>query len=152
MNPPDVTSGQIIFFILLIFGLMAVYPFAKAFLIYISTRLLKFHSPSYWKSFFCVLIGIGVTMAIQMVIMGLEFRSIDELDPKAFSGANFVTMMLGMILTPIAEAVSLILFFKESPGKTIGAVIITYLLAIVLLIALILLIFVAYFLIDGIFG
>ena len=67
MNPPDISAGQLILVIVLSLGIAAVYPFAKAGLLYGAIRILKFRVVSYWKSFFCVLIGLGALMAVEIL-------------------------------------------------------------------------------------
>lgn len=127
---------------------MAVYPFAKAFLMYFAIRMVKFQSHSYWKAFFCVLIGIGTTMAIQMILLGITLQPGREFDPNTFAASNLNAMFLGLFLVPIAEAISLLLFFKESLGKTLGAIVLTYMLAIALAVVLSLLFVALMFLIT----
>ena len=127
MDYPQISAGQMLTWLVVAFGMMAAYPFAKALLLHAAIRILKFQILSYWKAFMCVLIGIGATMAVQMVLMGLTLQPGQEFDPDAIAGTNLIAMFLGMLLTPIAEMVSVFLFFKESPGKTIGAIALHYL-------------------------
>jgi hypothetical protein len=148
MDSPEVTGGQLVLFMLIGLVAIVVYPFAKAFLMYIAIRMLKFQNLSYWKALFCVLIGIGTMMAVQMILVGLALQPGQELDPDAIAGANLIAMLLSLILTPVAEAISLLLFFKESPGKTIGAIALTYLFAIALAIVLFLLFLALMFLVG----
>ena len=148
MDPSDVTTGQLVLVTLLVLGVMALYPFAKAYLMCVATRMLKFQSLSYWKAFFCVLIGIGATMAVQTILSGLAFQPGQQIDPEVLKGVNLIAMSLGLILTPIAEAVSLLLFFKESMGKTIGVTVLTNLFTIIMFIVSFLIIFVLLVLIN----
>ena len=131
MNPPDISAGQLILVIVLSLGIAAVYPFAKAGLLYGAIRILKFRVVSYWKSFFCVLIGLGALMAVEMVLMGLSMQPGREFDPYAMQGAVAISLIFGLFLTPLAEFISLLLFLKESVGRTLGAIAIHYLFCIV---------------------
>jgi len=147
MNSPDLTGGQIVIFLLIGLAIVAAYPFIKAFLIYYATRTMKFKKLSYWKSFFCVLIGIGIMTVIQMIIMGIAFQPGHEFNPDTILESNTKTSLLGLFLVPIAEAISIYIFFKESIGKSLGALALTYLFAIALLIVLFIVFMVLMFLI-----
>jgi hypothetical protein len=132
------TDGKVLFWVVLISGMMVAYPFAKAVLVWLAIRMVKFQNVSYWRSFYCVLIGIGATMAVQMIFLGIALQPERSLDPVEVSDVNSLAMFFGLLLAVVAETISLLLFFKEPLGKTIGAVALTHLLAIVLFVVLIL--------------
>ena len=131
MNPPDISAGELLLFMIVVLATMVIFPFAKAGLLYGAIRILRFQVVSYWKSLFCVLIGLGALMAVEMVLLGLSMQAGKEFDPQALQGAVAISLLLGLFLTPIAEFISLLLFFKESAGRTLGAIALHYLFCIV---------------------
>jgi hypothetical protein len=136
VNYPDLTSGKFVFILLMALAMMVAYPFVKAFLIYIATRVMKFKKLSYWKSFFCVLIGIGIMMVIQTIFLSLSLRPGHEFNPNTIMVSNTIAMLLSLFLVPIAEATSMYLFFREPIGKILLGLVLTYLFVIALLIVL----------------
>ena len=148
MNQPDIEYGPMILIIILILVGFAAYPFAKAYLMYLAGRILKFRSLSYWKTFFCVLIGIGIMMMVQMILIGVTFRQGRIFDPQAIIESSNIGTLLSLVLVPIAEAISMFLFFRESLGKTLGAVTLTYIFIFVLIIVLFVLAVILKFLVN----
>ena len=120
---------------------MVVAPFAKAALLYLAIKAVKFRDVGYWRSFFCVLIGFGAIMAAQMVLMGLSMQPGQEFDPEAIQGANMLSMLLGLVVVPLAEFVALLLFFKQSVGRTVGAIALHYLFCVAACVVLFLIVF-----------
>ena len=139
MDTFDYSAGSVILIIGIVLGIMAAYPFAKAGLLHLSTRLLKFQQRSYWKSFFSVLIGIGVSLLMSSVCMAFLGSGFN---PESMRTSTLLSMVLSLVLVPIAEAISVFLFLRQSVGKTIGAVILTHVFILVLLIVLFILIFI----------
>ena len=139
MDTLDYSAASLI----LVFGIVLVvmlgYPFGKAGLLHLSTRLLKFQQRSYWKSFFSILIGIGVSLLMSSVCMAFLGSGFN---PESMRTSTLLSMALSLILVPIAEAISVLLFFKQSVGKTIGAVILTHVFIVVLFILLFILLFI----------
>ena len=135
-------TGQLLLTMILTFGFIAAYPFAKAGLLHGATTVLKFQERSYRKALFCVLIGIGTMTAVYMILLGLTMRRGLLLDQTAILRTCLLTLFLSLFLTPISEAISLHFYYKESPGKTLAAIALHYLFFILLAIALALLYFI----------
>ncbi len=148
MNQSDIDILPTILISLLILIGFAAFPFIKAYIMYFATRLFKFQNLSYWKSFFCVLIGIGIMMAIQMILFGLIIQQGRAFDHQAMIEASMNSMLISLVLVPIAEALSLYLFFRESPGKTAGTIVLTYIFIILLILILFLFAFILKVLIN----
>ena len=139
MDSLDYSAASLI----LVFGIVLVvmlgYPFGKAGLLHLSTRLLKFQQRSYWKSFFSILIGIGAlmfTFSLDTAIIGYDPA------PQSITVTKLLLVAFTLIVAPIAEAISVLLFFKQSVGKTIGAVVLTHVFIVVLFILLLILLFI----------
>ena len=116
-------SGASVFLIIAITLVgMAIAPFAKAGLLYVAIRIVNFRDIGYWRCFFCILIGFGAAMAIEMVLLGLTMQQGQEFDPEAMQGVILASYLLGLIAAPIAEFIALLLFFKESIGRSAGAI------------------------------
>ena len=138
MNPSDISVGQLVLFMVLGLAIMVIAPFAKAGLLYVAIRVVKFRDIGYWRCFFCILIGFGATMAIEMVLMGISIQPGQEFDPEAMQGIALISSLLGLIVAPIAEFIALLLFFKESIGRSAGAIAVHWLFCVVAGIVLVL--------------
>jgi len=57
-----------------------------------------------------------------MVLLGLTMQQGQEFDPEAMQGVILASYLLGLIAAPIAEFIALLLFFKESIGRSAGAI------------------------------
>ena len=150
MNDLDLTSADFIIVLMWILTIMVSYPFVKAYLLYLATRILKFKNLSYWKSLFCILIGIGVLMMIQMIFMGIAFQSQQEIDPQAIKESNAITIFFSFLFIPLAEGISIFLFFKESFWKTLGGLLLANVFMIVLFIIFFILLIVTMMIFQGI--
>jgi len=128
--------------VLLVFVGMCIYPFLKAALLHWAMAIVKFESKSYWRAFFCVLIGVGVTIMVQSILLSLSMRGRDTFDPLTIQKDSLVSSLVGLALTPFAETIAVLFFFKESSGKVIGAVALHWLLCLATVVALIILFFV----------
>ena len=118
-------------YVIMGFGAAATYPFAKALMIYLAARLLKFERPSYWKALFCVLMGVGVWLAVStllaVIAASLETGTMSE-ELALIIG---IEVLFSIVFVPIAEAISLYFFQKEPVGRTIGAVVLGQVFAVV---------------------
>ena len=95
------------------------WPFAKGALIHLSTRLLRFETTSYWRSFFCVLIGLGTMMLVKVLAWVVMTAGSD---PTAMLIAGPIVVIIGLAAVPFGEAYAALVFFKESPLRIIGCV------------------------------
>jgi hypothetical protein len=99
-------------------------------------RIVKFRTPSYWRSFFCVLSGVGVMIVASGLLTRLAAPSGQILSPIHAQGVGLLTVLMALVLVPAAEMIAALLLFKESVWKTIGAVVIHSLFCIIALIVI----------------
>jgi hypothetical protein len=128
---PEVSAGQLILFMILGLAIMVIAPFAKAGLLYLAIRIVKFRDVGYWRCLFCVLIGFGTFLAVEVMLIGFIVQSGQEFLDEMLAGFTLTFYLLVLMLVPVAEFIALLLFFKDSIGRTFGAVAIHYLFCIV---------------------
>ena len=123
-------SGLTIALFVLIIGL----PFAKGALLHVTTRLLKFRTTSFWRSFISVLIGLGAMMLVRVVV-GLSFIPFGDENADVSLLAGPLIVLASNAIIPVAEVVAVVLLLKESALKTIVAVVLVNIFTLVLFVA-----------------
>lgn len=136
--PTDIDPTFVALSITAMLVIMLVYPFAKGLLLYWTLKLVKFREPTYWRSFFCVLIGIGCALAVQTVNISLTMRQMDQFDPTKLERLSPLLYALLLLFTVLGEAAGVYSFFKESIAKTVGAIALFYVLCVVAVVSVVL--------------
>jgi hypothetical protein len=108
-----------------IFGMLGilVLPLAATMFLWFSTKALRFRNQSIKTCFWCILIAF-----VSWIMIGgsLSLFFVEDIREQATSSSMLVVLP-GIVIGFVAGVISVKYLFKESIGKSIGAVIISFL-------------------------